>query len=300
VSGNGNSLPASCLAYSYAKINLGLHVLDQRPDGYHNIETVMQSIDLKDTLYVRKIDSGIRVKCAHPAVPQDDANIVARAASSIFGRYGLEGGISVAIEKRIPVASGLAGGSGNAALALLIIARLWNMELSKDELLSLGRRIGADVPFQLAGGTWFAQDIGDRLTPVDCIADPWYVLVVPNCEVSTAWAYGNLKTDRGKRTFSARLRQHDWNITWDFLNHLENDFETLIFRTYPRIGELRDILIDSGARSALMSGSGPVVFGIFECEETARKCLPLFTEDYRTHVVKGVTPDYLSDMSFFY
>ena len=281
-----------CEFVSPAKINLGLYVLGRRDDGYHDIETVMQSIDLEDTLSFHRIRSGIHVECDHPCVPSGEGNIVVKAARALFDRCGVEEGISISIRKRIPVAAGLAGGSGNAAATLHAVNRMWNLGLTTEELVGVGSGIGADVPFQLYGGTCFARGIGDELRPIRIEMDPWFLLLFPPLEISTAWAYAHVKVHRRERALEDRLESCNFNFTRELLLELENDFEDLVFREHPSLRTLRDRLIENGACRAFMSGSGPTLFGIFDDEERARSCGAHFEEELPLHLARGMKPDY--------
>ena len=281
-----------CEYVSLAKINLGLYVVGKRDDGYHDIETVMQSIDLGDRLRFRRISSGISVDCDHPGVPRGEGNIVVTAAKALFERYGIGEGVSISIEKRIPVAAGLAGGSGNAAVTLHAVNRLWNLGLTTGELAEIGTGIGADVPFQLYGGTCFARGIGAELLPVRSEMKPWFVLLFPPFEISTAWAYAHVRVRRRRRSLVERLESCNFNITRELILGLENDFEDLVFREHPSLKTLRDRLVENGACRAFMSGSGPTLFGIYDDEAAARSCAAQFESEIPLHLARDAQPDY--------
>jgi 4-diphosphocytidyl-2-C-methyl-D-erythritol kinase len=179
---------------SYAKVNLGLHVLAKRADGFHDIETILQTIDLRDRIRITPLEEKrIEVRCDRPEVPSGPENLVHRAAQLILSEHEVPGGCRIEIDKRIPAGAGLGGGSGNAAVTLLGLNRLWDLNMSREDHLRMAARLGSDVPFFLEGGTALAEGRGERLTPLRLVPDFWLVLVKPAISISTAWAYGRVK-----------------------------------------------------------------------------------------------------------
>lgn len=251
---------------SFAKVNLHLRVLGRRPDGYHEIATLMQKITLCDEMRFEPGGRGIVLRCPGTDLPEDGGNIVRRAADALFARAGRSLDAAVTIRKRIPVAAGLGGGSSNAAVTLEALNELMGNPLKPEHLLDLASRLGADVPFFLGGGTAWAFGIGERLVPEN-LPPFWLVLVNPGYEVSTKAVYEGLKmglTNGGIQYKIPRLE-----TVPRIVRHLRNDLETVTMRLHPDLSEIKEQLKAAGAMGALMSGSGPTVFGIFETEEQA-------------------------------
>lgn len=257
-----------------AKINLCLHVLRRRPDGYHEVEMVMQAVGLYDEVTVRLAGSGITVRCDSAAVPAGEGNIAWRAARAFLERSGHRTGVTVEMRKSIPVAAGLGGGSSDAAAVLVALNRLLGAGFSRDDLAAMGTRLGMDVPFFLYGPTALARGRGEVLTSLPAPPKFWVLLVNPGFETSTAWVYNNLNfglTKKGDCTNIAGL-----NVS-QIARSLHNDLETVTAAAHPAIAEMEQALLDAGALGARMSGSGPTVFGIFEdeqrCWQAAQKLL---------------------------
>ncbi|MHB8843251.1 MAG: 4-(cytidine 5'-diphospho)-2-C-methyl-D-erythritol kinase [Nitrospirota bacterium] len=270
-----------------AKINLCLNVLGKRPDGYHEVEMLMQAVGLYDEVTVRLAAPGITVRCDSAAVPQDEGNIAFRAAREIADCSGRTGGIAVEIRKNIPVAAGLGGGSSDAAAVLVACDRLLGANLGRDRLAEIGTRLGMDVPFFLYGPTALATGRGELLTSLPAPPKFWVLLVNPGFETSTAWVYKNLNyglTKKGDCTNIAGLKVSQ------IARSLHNDLETVTAAAHPVIGEMERSLLDAGALGARMSGSGPTVFGIFgserACREAAKK---LQTKGWRLYPAEVLT-----------
>ncbi len=253
-----------------AKINLFLRVIRKRPDGYHDLASLMCCVGLYDVISIAPGGSDIRVSCGHPQVPEDERNLAWRAADLFFSRRGVHGGARISIVKNIPVAAGLGGGSSDAAAVLLGLNRLWDDRLSESELMALGRRLGADVPYLIYRKPALATGIGDRLEPFDGLPRAPVVLVNPGIEVSTAWAYKNLNLRLTKQPKQLNYSSFG-NKKFSFATGLHNDLEAVTLPRFPVIREVKARLTDMGARGALMSGSGPTVFGIFADMRTARE-----------------------------
>ncbi len=249
-----------------AKINLFLEVLDKRPDGYHNIETVFQSIDLHDVIILRGSSPGtIAVECDDPEVPLDSSNLAYRAAELLSRESGKIYGARIQIIKRIPVGAGLAGGSTDAAATLVGLNELWGLGYSTDDLMRLGRELGADVPFCILGGTALGRGRGDELAPLASFSDVPIVLANPGFQVSTSWAYaalGNFGLTRARKNANiliAKMRRRDVSSVGD---KLFNIFESVVMGEHPLVGRIKEESIRAGALGALMTGSGPAVFAI--------------------------------------
>lgn len=252
---------------SPAKVNLYLRVLRRREDGYHDILSLMQRISLCDEMTFSPREGGITLRCPDSALPDDEGNIVYRAAAAFYARTGSLPGIEITIRKRIPIAAGLGGGSSNAATTLMTLNEMGNCPLTLEELMKAGAALGADVPFFLFGHAAWASGIGDRLIEAPPLPPLWFVLINPGFAVSTKMVYRelNLGLTNGSINYSIpRFYTVD-----DVIGGLTNDLEKVTLRQHPVLGHFKTLLIENGARGALMSGSGPTVFGIFADEESA-------------------------------
>jgi 4-diphosphocytidyl-2-C-methyl-D-erythritol kinase len=253
---------------SPAKINLRLEILRKREDGYHELRTIFQKIDLCDRLhFCLKRKKGISIKVDHPGVPTGEKNLVYQAAQSILKKSGYQGGVEIEIEKRIPLGAGLGGGSSNAATALKAMNQLLRRGLSDRELMTLGGAIGADVPFFFLEGSAIGTGIGEKLKKIQLPA-LWYILIYPGFEVSTRWAYQNFVLTKNRFHFKF---QKLFNTPENISKILLNDLEKVVSTEYPQIGLMKNILSSCGALGVLMTGSGPTVFGMFPTKEEATK-----------------------------
>ncbi|MCP3764495.1 4-(cytidine 5'-diphospho)-2-C-methyl-D-erythritol kinase [Domibacillus sp. A3M-37] len=247
-----------------AKINLTLDVLHKRPDGYHEVEMIMTTVDLADRLELESLNKNeIRIISHNRFVPDDSRNLAYQAAKLLKDRYGIKTGVSIQIDKVIPVAAGLAGGSSDAAAALKGLNQLWNLGLSLDELAELGAEIGSDVSFCVYGGTALATGRGEKIehlpTPPNC----WVVLAKPTIGVSTGEVYKNLKLDRMKRpdtnAMIEAIKENDYN---KMCQNMGNVLESVTLYAHPEVALIKEQMIRFGADAVLMSGSGPTVFGL--------------------------------------
>lgn len=252
---------------AYAKINLGLDVLRRREDGYHELRMIMQTVDIcDDLLFERTAEPGIAIRTDREELSLDRGNLIYRAAELLFREKKMAEGVRVTLTKRIPIAAGMAGGSADAAAAMHGLNALFEMGYSVRELQELGVKLGADVPYCLAGGTMLAEGIGEILTPLPPPPACFLVVAKPDIDVSTAFVYGNLHADR--LTYHpdidgmiGALRAGDLSGITD---RLGNVLETVTAGAYPVVSEIKELLRRAGAENALMSGSGPSVFGIFK------------------------------------
>lgn len=248
--------------YAPAKINLCLHILGRRNDGYHDLATLMQKIDLQDRLeIVVSSGSDITVSCPRVTLQEGVDNIAVRAARLFLKHIGDECSISINIDKRTPSAAGLGGGSSDAAAVLLALNDLLDADMSRGELMALGVRLGADVPFFLYGQTAWATGIGECLQPWPGLPPVTLVLVNPGLVVSTPWVFQNLGLTRLRPT--ARIPRFPERAS-DLVRLLHNDLEVVTCQHYPVITTIKERLLLSGAAGALMSGSGATVFGVFD------------------------------------
>lgn len=257
-----------------AKINLTLDVVGKRENGYHDLEMIMQSINLYDTIYIRKTKvSGVRLKSNYSWLPTNEKNIAYKAAELFFEETGIAGGVAIEITKHIPVAAGLAGGSTDAAATLVGLNRLYETHFSKEKLMEMGLKLGADVPFCIARGTMLAEGIGEKLTPLTPMPTTHVVLVKPPFSASTAMVYGNLdihniKQHPDTKLVMAALGEGDVKKV---AKNMSNVLEEVTISMYPEITKIKEEFMKCGAMGTMMSGSGSTVFGLFETEEAARK-----------------------------
>jgi 4-diphosphocytidyl-2-C-methyl-D-erythritol kinase len=264
---------------SPAKINLFLKVTGKRPDGYHDLVSLMCCIGLYDRIALRTGAASISVACSFPDVPEDSTNIAAQAAELFYTRYDTTDRVAIEIEKRIPVGAGLGGGSSNAATVLNGLNGHYGQPFSSAELIRMGASIGADVPFFLFGKPALAAGIGERLTACPGL-DRWKVVVIyPGFSVSTAEVYKKLNLGLTKCENKLKgffLKQYGFLPA----QHLCNDLETVVIPRYPEIATAKKRLLENGAQGALMSGSGSSVFGMFAKSKTARVAGEVLSPQY--------------------
>ncbi|HJC50754.1 MAG TPA: 4-(cytidine 5'-diphospho)-2-C-methyl-D-erythritol kinase [Candidatus Anaerostipes avistercoris] len=266
----------SIVLKSFGKINLGLDVVRRRPDGYHEVRMIMQTVGLCDTLVMKKTaGKAVTMRCDLSFLPTDRKNLVYQAVELMKEKYHISSGITVDLKKRIPVAAGMAGGSSNCAAAIKGMNELFGLNLSKEEMCEIGVLLGADVPYCIWGGTALAEGIGEKLTRIPPIPDCWILIAKPGISVSTAFAYKNLKLDQLERhpDIDGMIRDLEEQNLDGICSKLENVLETVTIPKHPIIRELKEHLLEHGAEGALMSGSGPTVFGIYKEKRTARKAL---------------------------
>lgn len=264
---------------SPAKINLFLKVLRKRDDGYHDIVSVMQPISLYDEILIEMENgSGIIVSCDNANVPCDRTNLAYRAAVEFFRTTGINRRLSITIKKNIPVAAGLGGGSSNAAAVLRALNEITSQNISTDNLIEIGAGIGSDVPFFIVGKSCIARGRGESLEPIE-LPKLWYILINPGFPVSTQWAYQNLNLTKSNEDINiallkVSLEDHVVGIRqWQGL--LANDLEEVTIGKHPEIKEIKDAMSAVGATGALMSGSGPTVFGIFPDKDKTEEAFGL-------------------------
>lgn len=257
---------------AYAKINLGLDVLRRRTDGYHEVKMIMQTVDICDDLtFEKSVEPGVHLMIAGADLPADGDNLICRAAALIMAEGKKTEGVRITLQKRIPIAAGMAGGSADAAATLRGMNRLFEMGYTRQKLRELGVKLGADIPYCITGGTMLSEGIGEILTPLSPPPACHLVVAKPNLNVSTAFVYGNLKVDSlpfhpDIDGMAEAIAQGDLKGITD---RMGNVLETVTEKTYPVIAELKGQMQASGAEKALMSGSGPTVFGICTEKETA-------------------------------
>ena len=259
-----------------AKINLGLDILRKREDGYHEVRMIMQTIQMYDVLEMKRVRKpGISLSVNYSYIPNDERNLVYKAAKLLMDEFQVKGGVDIHLEKFIPVAAGMAGGSSDAAAALVGINRLFKLGLSQKELMDRAVNIGADVPYCVMRGTALAEGIGEKLTRITQVPDCFVLIGKPGINVSTKAAYESLQLD--KISFHPdidgmvqAIREGDLRGITD---RMANVLETVTVKEYPVIEEIKKKMLEGGAENALMSGSGPTVFGVFTEEERAREAM---------------------------
>lgn len=283
---------------AYAKINLGLDVLRRRPDGYHEVKMVMQTVGIHDDLEFTKLsEDRIVISTDKEELPADESNLVYKAAKRMKEAYGLSEGISVKLTKRIPIAAGMAGGSADAAATIHAVDALFGLGLTLEEKQAFGVKLGADIPYCLMGGTALSEGIGEILTALPDMPQAVLVIAKPDLDVSTKFVYENLHADRLEEHpdidgMVQSIRQGDMRGVTD---RMGNVLETVTCRHYPVIEKMKDILKENAADNALMSGSGPTVFGVFSDEEKARQAHRAMEESglarqlFLTGFAKGIT-----------
>lgn len=259
-----------------AKINLGLDVLRRRENGYHDVKMIMQTVNIYDTLdFVKLQEPKIVVKTDTMELPTDENNLIYKAVKLLFDKCEVSEGVEITLTKRIPIAAGMAGGSTDAAAALVGINQLFDLGLTVEELKETGVKIGADVPYCIEGGTALSEGIGEILTKLPDAPDCFVVVAKPEISVSTKYVYENLHANELKYHpdidgMAEAIREGSLE---GVCKRMENVLETVTETKYPVISELKKLLKDAGAENSLMSGSGPTVFAVFKEEEMAEKAL---------------------------
>ena len=257
-----------------AKINLGLDVVRRREDGYHEVRMIMQTIHLYDRLDIKRTkESGIQIQTNLSFLPVNENNLIYKAAKLLMDEFSITDGVSVKLDKRIPVAAGMAGGSTDAAAMLFGMNRLFSLGLTKRQLMERGVQIGADVPYCIMRGTALAEGIGEELSPLPPMVKCPVLIAKPSISVSTKFVYQNLKLDGTTIHPDIDLLIEDIKAKnlHDIAAHMGNVLETVTIPNYPVIDEIKKHMLSHGAVGAMMSGSGPTVFGLFDDEDTAKK-----------------------------
>lgn len=268
--GSNNDISLKALA----KINLGLDVVRRREDGYHEVRMIMQTIHLYDRLDIKRTqEPGIQIQTNLSFLPVNENNLIYKAAKLLMDEFSITDGVSVKLDKRIPVAAGMAGGSTDAAAMLIGVNRLFSLGLTKRQLMERGVQIGADVPYCIMRGTALAEGIGEALSPLPPMVKCPVLIAKPSISASTKFVYQNLKLD--DTTIHPDIDRLIDDIKaknlHDIAAHMGNVLETVTIPNYPVIDEIKKHMLSNGALGAMMSGSGPTVFGLFDNEDTAKK-----------------------------
>lgn len=261
---------------AYGKINLGLDVIRKRPDGYHDLDMIMQMVDVYDDVIIeKKAGEEIVVKADAAVLSNGKDNLAYMAAKMLFDEFGIKSGVEITIHKRIPIAGGMAGGSSDCATTLIGINEMFNLGLSKQQLMERGVKLGADVPYCVLGGTAIARGIGEVLTPLPTPPQCHVIIAKPPISVSTAYVYGHIRPDEiTKRPdieqMTLAIKEQDLNKLSDLLY---NVMEEVTVSEYPVIEKLKSVMLENGALNSIMSGSGPTVFGLFDDRKKAQAAM---------------------------
>jgi len=266
---------------SYSKVNIGLKVLSQRDDGYHNINTIFQELNFGDSIDIEKRDHGFKIIANVDWVPTNKSNICYKAYTEIKKEFSEVKGIHIKIDKKIPIGSGLGGGSANAAALLKGIKNIYKLEVTESKLEEIGGEVGADVPFFIRGKTQLGEGIGDKLTQLPKAIIGTYLLVIPKISIRTEWAYSVIKNRLNNQNKNAKFSSFS-NEDYSSLQIFENDFEQIVIPAYPEIGAIKSKLLNLGARFASLSGSGSTVYGVYDDEASAKEAELLFHTSHQT------------------
>lgn len=277
--------PTQVTVSAPAKINLVLRILDRRPDGYHNLWSLMQTVRFEDELSIsiNHSHSVINLRCDDPSLKTDRSNLVSRAAAGVLERSGQVVGLDIALTKRIPMGAGLGGGSSDAAATIMGLNRILGLRWSKQLMAQVGQTLGSDVPFFSFAPSATVAGRGERVTPVRIMDSRWVVLVNPGFPIETKWAYQQLSESRTGVVPVSRSHmalETSPELNWkQVLEIAENDFEVPVFKAYPLLRDIKQQLITQGAEVALLSGSGATVFGVFSTERGARSAQAFFLNE---------------------
>ena len=277
------------LLKSFSKVNIGLKIFNKREDGYHNIHTVFQEIDFHDNIILKKRNSGCCFSSNVDWLTSDKSNLCVKAWQCLVDRFDIAG-IEIKLQKNIPPGSGLGGGSSNAASVLKGLLKLYNLNISLNDLLRIGSSIGADVPFFIKGGCQIGSGIGDQLIKVENSIKKTFLLVMPEFHISTKTTFEKFKNfldyNQEKVNFANFIEKDKF-----LFKFFENDFETIIVPAYPEIGQIKKKLLNQGAVFSSLSGTGSTVYGVFDDEAKAISAESLFKVHYKTciaHPVKNM------------
>lgn len=267
---------------AYAKINISLDVIGKREDGYHLLKMIMQTIDLYDLITINRCKSGINITTNKPFVPNDERNLAYKAAKLFLDYCNIKDGVDINIRKSIPVAAGMAGGSTDAAAVLNAMRDIYNSDISDEELLKLGLKIGADVPFCMVGGTALCEGVGEVITPLKSFSNNILVVVKPPFGVSTKEVFQNLDISKVYRHPNTELliegiENNDLTLVCE---NMKNVLENVTLRKHILLRDIKNEMTRMGALGTLMSGSGPTVFGFFEDMLRAQHCYDKFKSKY--------------------
>lgn len=270
------------LLKAYAKINISLDVVGKKEDGYHLLRMIMQNIDLYDLININKARSGINVTSNRPYIPTDERNLGYKAAKLFMEKYNIQSGVDINIRKNIPVAAGLAGGSTDAAAVLKGMRSVYNIDVSDKELMELGLKIGADVPYCITGGTALCEGIGEKVTPLKSFKDHIMIVVKPPFGVSTKEVYQSLDISKIYKhpDTEGLIKAVEDNDLRFVCNNMKNILENVTLRKHVVLKDIKNEMLKMGAVGAMMSGSGPTVFSFFDDMLKAQFCYEKFKTKY--------------------
>ncbi len=271
-----------------AKINLGLDVLRRREDGYHEVKMIMQMVDLSDILtFESRDDEEIHIMTNSGKLPCDENNLIYKAAMVLFAETGKKIGVDIYLEKRIPIAAGMAGGSTDAAATFLALNEMLGSPLSKEKLQEISVKVGADVPYCIMGGTALSEGIGEVLTPLPSPPQVHLLIAKPDADVSTAFVYKNLRLDTLEKhpDIDGMKKAIEDGDLQGIASRMENVLETVTIPAYPLIGQIKEVCKQEGAMNALMSGSGPTVFAMYTDKEKAENAAKRIREEMKIQEV---------------
>jgi 4-diphosphocytidyl-2-C-methyl-D-erythritol kinase len=292
------STPLSIRVVAPAKINLVLRILARRTDGYHNLWSLMQTVQVEDEILIAQTDthSGVILRCDDPSLKTDGSNLVYRAAVAVMEQSGRIEGLDIALAKRIPMGAGLGGGSSDAAATIIGLNQLFNLGWSAETMAQIGQTLGSDVSFFFFAPSATVAGRGEQVAPVLIKGTRWVVLVNPGFPVETKWAYQQLAANRAgvlPLSQSHAMLEQVSELGWEqVLEAAENDFEGPVFKAYPLLHEIKHRLLTHGADAALLSGSGATVFGVFRDEAKARQAQTLFMNEpeFKVFVAQTSSP----------
>ena len=270
---------------SNAKVNIGLKILKERDDGYHNIVTVFQEINLFDIISISKKSKGCDFNSNATWLINDKTNLCVIAYEAMKNKFDIDG-VVIDLTKNIPKGSGLGGGSSNAASIMKGIRELYSLNISDKELEDIASQIGADVPFFIRGSVQLGEGIGDKLTPLKVNISGKYLIIIPDTEIDTSWAYSKFKNDLDSSILPINFASlsNEKTISLDKLKFFENDFESIVVPAYPEIGKIKEALLALGSGFASLSGSGSTVFGIFNDDANLNNAFSYFSPKYKTFI----------------
>lgn len=273
-----------------AKINLYLDILGRRSDGYHEIESIIQSVRLYDKIILRLKGREIKIRCTHPEVPLDEENTCYRAAEILLTVLGMRQGLEIEIQKNIPIGSGLGGGSADAAATLIGMRKLFQIDIPFSDLSKLALQSGSDVPFCLIGGTALVRGRGEKIIPLPLLKNGWFILIDPGISISTSWAYSRLQGKLTKKRLNIKLikeliKKEGMRGVSKF--PLYNKLEEVVIERFPTLRDIKAKLIEAGATGALMTGSGSTIFAVAEDKERVKSILGRLGRKVRVYAVQA-------------
>ena len=271
------------LVKAYGKINISLDVVGKREDGYHLLKMIMQNVDLYDSISFEKCNKGINISCNKPYIPTDEKNLVYKAAKLFMDTYDIREGINIYLKKNIPVAAGMAGGSADAAAVFKTLKQVFEIDVDDNELMKLGVKIGADVPYCITGGTALCEGIGEIITPLKPFKNHILVLVKPNFGVSTREVYKNLDISKIFKhpDTEVLIKAIEQEKLQDVCNNMKNLLENVTLRKYPVLKRIKEDMFKMGSMGSMMSGSGPTIFAFFDDMLKAQRCYEKFKTQYK-------------------